>query len=145
MEIEKPETVSFLQLETFCKDKNFGKIVYVLKPDLDKMQIKLGRGHDADVKISDISVSRVHARVTMTKNGFLLEDNFSKFGTLLLLPSVKHEIDNVNGLAVQVGRTTLSLTVTHNDYPIKAQGLQQLTEGVLDRQCKSPSSDLCSA
>jgi pSer/pThr/pTyr-binding forkhead associated (FHA) protein len=46
--------------------------------------IKVGRGHDAHVRITDISVSRCHAYFKKTTKGdFVLEDNSSKFGTLV--------------------------------------------------------------
>lgn len=109
--VERPETGNFVQLETFCKDKNFARMIYVIIPDSKKSSFKLGRGHDSDVKIADISVSRVHAQITLTPQGYLLQDNNAKFGTLLLLPSTQQEIDPVNGLSVQVNRTTLILSV----------------------------------
>lgn len=47
--------------------------------------IKVGRGHDAEVRITDISVSRLHAFIKRSVKGdFILEDNSSKFGTLVL-------------------------------------------------------------
>lgn len=55
-------------------------------PD-DKMStFKLGRGHESDVRVSDISVSRCHAILKYDVNdfGYYLEDNLSKFGTLVL-------------------------------------------------------------
>jgi len=45
----------------------------------------MGRGSDSDVRISDISVSRCHALIKYEKDGFYLEDNNSKFGTLVLV------------------------------------------------------------
>jgi pSer/pThr/pTyr-binding forkhead associated (FHA) protein len=55
-------------------------------PDQEKKVFKLGRGHESDVRVSDISVSRCHALVKYNEqNGrFYLEDNLSKFGTLVL-------------------------------------------------------------
>ena len=55
-------------------------------PDNEKTNFKLGRGHESDVRVSDISVSRCHALVKYNiENGkFYLEDNLSKFGTLVL-------------------------------------------------------------
>jgi len=55
-------------------------------PDQEKKVFKLGRGHESDVRVSDISVSRCHALVKYNdQNGrFYLEDNLSKFGTLVL-------------------------------------------------------------
>jgi pSer/pThr/pTyr-binding forkhead associated (FHA) protein len=48
-------------------------------------KIKLGRGHDTDVRIHDISVSRLHAFIAKDpETGRLfIEDNGSKFGTLV--------------------------------------------------------------
>lgn len=47
---------------------------------------KLGRGHESDVRVSDISVSRCHAilKYDDTDHNYYLEDNLSKFGTLVL-------------------------------------------------------------
>ena len=47
-------------------------------------KIKLGRGHDTDVRIHDISVSRLHAHIKKDEFGrYFIEDNSSKFGTLV--------------------------------------------------------------
>lgn len=47
----------------------------------------MGRGHESELRVSDISVSRCHAILKYdaerTKN-YYLEDNLSKFGTLVL-------------------------------------------------------------
>jgi hypothetical protein len=111
IELPKPTTGSFIQLETIAKDKTFGRVVHILIPDAGKRQFRLGRGHDAEVKIPDISVSRIHAQLSLTERGYQLEDNGSKFGTLLLLPPTPHEIDPINGMLVQISRTTLTLAV----------------------------------
>lgn len=61
-------------------------MVHLIMPDNDKFNFKLGRGHESDVRVSDISVSRCHALIKYNQqNGrFYLEDNLSKFGTLVL-------------------------------------------------------------
>ena len=47
-----------------------------------------GRGNDNDFKISDISVSRLHATFTRGEDKELyIQDNNSKFGTLVKLRS----------------------------------------------------------
>jgi pSer/pThr/pTyr-binding forkhead associated (FHA) protein len=49
-----------------------------------RSMIKVGRGHDCQVRVTDISVSRLHAFFRKSSEGFfLLEDNASKFGTLI--------------------------------------------------------------
>lgn len=45
--------------------------------------IKLGRGHECEIRITDISVSRNHAKIKMGMDGFYIYDNKSKFGTLV--------------------------------------------------------------
>lgn len=45
--------------------------------------IKLGRGHECEIRITDISVSRNHAYIKNIGEGFYLFDNKSKFGTLV--------------------------------------------------------------
>ena len=45
--------------------------------------IKLGRGHECEIRITDISVSRNHAAIKMNPDGFYIYDNKSKFGTLV--------------------------------------------------------------
>ena len=45
--------------------------------------IKLGRGHECEIRITDISVSRNHGLIKNLNDGFYLFDNKSKFGTLI--------------------------------------------------------------
>lgn len=46
--------------------------------------IRVGRGHDSHVRVTDISVSRCHSLIKKTPKGdYILEDNNSKFGTLV--------------------------------------------------------------
>lgn len=50
-----------------------------------KSFVRLGRGNDNDIRVNDISVSRIHAfiRRDSKDNSIYLEDNTSKFGTLV--------------------------------------------------------------
>lgn len=76
-------------------------------PDLDnKENIRLGRGHQCDLRISDISVSRIHAHLKYQDGKFMILDNESKFGTLILLGQnymIKDE-----KAAIQIGRTVVT-------------------------------------
>ena len=45
----------------------------------------MGRGHEADLRLGDISVSRSHAALKLKNLGFQLKDKKSKFGTLVLV------------------------------------------------------------
>ena len=67
------------------KDGNNYKSIHViiLEPN---QKIVMGRGHEADVRINDISVSRMHGTITLDAgNSILLRDLGSKFGTLALI------------------------------------------------------------
>ncbi len=59
-------------------------MIHMLTVTENKSEFKLGRGHESEVRINDISVSRVHAILKCREDGFYLEDNKSKFGTLVL-------------------------------------------------------------
>lgn len=103
-----PALGDFIQLETINKDKTATRTIYSISPSQAKNSFKLGRGHEADVRISDISVSRCHALLKCTKTGFLLEDNHSKFGSLFLeRDPIQLEIEKPKQL--QIGRTLLTL------------------------------------
>jgi pSer/pThr/pTyr-binding forkhead associated (FHA) protein len=55
---------------------------------IDTDDIKIGRGHDTDMRVTDISVSRLHALIRKSQKGYYyIEDNHSKFGTLALVKS----------------------------------------------------------
>jgi len=80
--------------------------VYVISLAGKKM-LRLGRGHESDVRIADVSISRWHATVSFTDDGrFVLEDHGSKFGTLVAMrkPRVV-DVAREGQLTVQVGRT----------------------------------------
>jgi pSer/pThr/pTyr-binding forkhead associated (FHA) protein len=76
----------------------------------DEIPYILGRGHESDVRISDISVSRTHARIYLKDKKYYLEDTGSKFGTLVLAKDAV-PIDE-NKKILQVGRTLIAINET---------------------------------
>jgi pSer/pThr/pTyr-binding forkhead associated (FHA) protein len=71
-------------------------MVHLIMPDKNMSTFKLGRGHESDVRVSDISVSRCHAilKYDMSDHSYYLEDNLSKFGTLVLAKqAIELELD----------------------------------------------------
>ncbi|KAF4675734.1 hypothetical protein FOL47_007325 [Perkinsus chesapeaki] len=91
-----------------------------------KKALKLGRGHESDVRIADVSISRWHATVSFAEDGrFILEDHNSKFGTLVAMRRPKL-IDASTGddetdaggpvLTVQAGRTVFRLSTRQPRY-----------------------------
>jgi pSer/pThr/pTyr-binding forkhead associated (FHA) protein len=73
--------------------------------------IKLGRGHECEIRITDISVSRNHACIKINEEGFFIYDNKSKFGTLVRDESMlEMEVGEVEK-CVQIGRTLVEMKV----------------------------------
>ncbi len=97
-------------LESLSQEKNNSRIIYIIRPSAQKDVFKLGRGHESDLRINDISVSRCHAKIKLENGKFLLEDNQSKFGTLVLVKQRTPLLPNYNK-AVQVGRTVINFSV----------------------------------
>jgi len=57
------------------------KVVHVF--DLRFHEFRVGRSVETDMKIADISVSRTHSFFKIKDGKLLVEDNGSKFGTLV--------------------------------------------------------------
>lgn len=98
----------YLIIESIAKDKKNGYYLHVLKMKKED-NFKLGRGHQCDVRIGDISVSRFHALIKYENDKFLVVDNNSKFGTLVLM-NEQFPISEEK-IAVQVGRTVITFVM----------------------------------
>ena len=81
VEIDKPNE-NFIIFESL--NSTTQKVFYIINSE-NKATIKIGRGQESDVRITDdISVSRCHALIKKSPKGdYLLEDHNSKFGTLV--------------------------------------------------------------
>ena len=101
------EYKNYLTLESLTLDKHKHKFLYVISLDNNK-KIKLGRGHDSDILLSDISVSRIHCIISTENKNVYIEDNNSKFGTLILIQSPSIQMVEHLPLFFQVGRTFFS-------------------------------------
>lgn len=115
IEPKRPNEGNFLQLETLTKNKSYSRVIHVIKLDTINPFLRLGRSQDSELRIDDISVSRIHAMIEMRKDGYALRDNGSKFGTLYLLPPGPQTISPTKGLFLQYGRTTLGFSIKPNE------------------------------
>ncbi len=89
------------------KDGNNYKSIHVITLEEGKTII-MGRGHDADIRINDISVSRVHGTITLLPgNKIMLKDLASKFGTLALIQT-KFVIPDKK-VCIQIGRSYMEI------------------------------------
>ena len=97
-------------MESLPLEKNTSRTIHVLGFSAEKPSFNMGRGHESEVRVNDISVSRCHAIIKYKPEGFYVEDNRSKFGTLVLLKET-FALQLEHTSAVQVGRTVVSFTV----------------------------------
>lgn len=75
--------------------------------------IRIGRSKEAEVILSDISVSRTHALLELSDGGVRLVDLSSKFGTLVQLPErIFHPVGS-SPLRVQIGSSLVEITASH--------------------------------
>ena len=79
MDFDKPET-NYLVMESVKSAP--AKVIHVF--NLKKgNEFKVGRSVDTDMKIADISVSRIHSYLRIRNGKLYIEDNGAKFGTLV--------------------------------------------------------------
>jgi len=109
--VELPHTQApFIVLENMVRDsqQHTSRGLHVIS--LAEKMLKLGRGHESDVRIADVSISRCHATIRFDKGQFLLEDNESKFGTLVALKKPR-PLESGSPFSIQMGRTVLQLSL----------------------------------
>ena len=105
------EFKNYLILESLTLDKENNKFLYIISLD-NNAEIKVGRGQFCDILLSDVSVSRVHCFLTVDGKNVYIQDNDSKFGTLILLQSPKIKLAEDLPLYIQVGRTYFNFLAT---------------------------------
>ncbi len=77
---------NFIVMESLALEKNSSRTIHVMAFSDEHSQFTMGRGHESQVRVNDISVSRTHALIRYRKDeGIYLSDNKSKFGTLILM------------------------------------------------------------
>ncbi len=130
--VHRPEG-PYLLLERVFYDKSKesadnSKTFVLLSLSGESQTIKIGRGHECDLRENDISVSRLHAYIKYQDGRFTILDNNSKFGTLIFLRK-DLPIEKKKKLALQLGRTVITFSLkqaTVNNVPVfKNQTFQE--------------------
>ena len=80
----KPKFNEFIVLESMRADKHRAKFIHIMSFD-NKDSIHIGRANDCELSIAELSVSRFHCILHKDNGEVFLEDNTSKFGTLVLV------------------------------------------------------------
>ena len=104
------EFKNYLLFETLTLDEENNKFLYLISLD-KKKEVKVGRGMLSEVLLSDVSVSRVHCLFSIEEKNVYLQDNNSKFGTLILVQTPTIKIAENLPIFLQVGRTFLNFNV----------------------------------
>merc|ERR1740139_932581 len=100
--VEVPKTQPpFIVLENMVRDSQQHATRGLHVISLAEKVLKLGRGHESDVRIADVSISRCHATIRFCQGQFILEDNNSKFGTLVALKKPRM-LEPESALSIQV-------------------------------------------
>ena len=105
IELEKPANCDYIVLESLNQMKENCNIKSIHVIQLTGDELIVGRGHESDVRINDISVSRSHAKLkyNVEEGTLLLRDLKSKFGTLILIKKpLKIKEKKIH---LQIGRT----------------------------------------
>lgn len=109
--MDKPQSDTYIMLESLPLERNTSRYTYCLAVTDSKKEFKMGRGHESEIRVNDISVSRCHAIIKFNSDGnFYVEDNQSKFGSLVLVRDTL-KLEQEHTLAVQIGRTVVSFVV----------------------------------
>ena len=100
---------NYFILESLTIDKNENRYIYVVSLDNNCNTINIGRGREANLLLSDISVSRLHCFLTIDRKTkkIYLHDSNSKFGTLVLIQTPIIKLAQNMEFHVQIGRTFL--------------------------------------
>ena len=92
---------------------NNKKFIYIISFDT-KNRITIGRSHSSDMKLFDVTISRLHSILLRTKdNKILIKDACSKFGTLILLRA-KNMLINEKILSIQIGKILLNFHIEND-------------------------------
>jgi pSer/pThr/pTyr-binding forkhead associated (FHA) protein len=68
----------------------------------------MGRGHQCEIRLQDISVSRMHSEIKFEGGEFYVNDLNSKFGTLVRLDKV---VELNSKIRLQIGRSLYNFEV----------------------------------
>ena len=108
---EPGRDIYYIVLESISS--NTSKVIHVINMQ-NMVKLYIGRGHEAHVRVTDISVSRLHAFLVKSTQGYyFLTDNESKFGTLSLVKTPQILKPNSTNV-LQIGRTLFYIEIKQN-------------------------------
>ena len=129
--VEKPDQ-PYILIEKISKDEENAHKMSAMSLLLGNTSkdIVIGRGGQSDLKLEDISISRMHCKVKFCDNQFVLVDNNSKFGTLIELLGPQRL--SFQKEAIQFGRSVFSFALKKVRMAHKPVGFN-VEEGLLKK------------
>ena len=106
----KPKFEEFVVLESMRADKHKAKFIHIISYD-KKSSINIGRANECELSISELSVSRFHCIIHKDEGELFLEDNSSKFGTLVLIQNNNMYMNDYVPLKVQTNKTYIKFKI----------------------------------
>ena len=106
----KPKFEEFVVLESMRADKHKAKFIHIISYD-KKSSINIGRANECELSISELSVSRFHCIIHKDEGELFLEDNSSKFGTLVLIQNNNMYMNDYVPLKVQTYKTYIKFKI----------------------------------
>ena len=104
----KPKFEEFVVLESMKVDKEKVKYIHLLSLD-NKYNVNIGRANECELSIAELSVSRYHCMIHKENGELFLEDNSSKFGTLILIQNNKLVLNDYIPLRLQINKTFIKI------------------------------------
>ena len=101
---------SYISLETILSGKYQTKVIYVINLEADNGVIyTIGREHNCDICVNDITISRLHAGLLVNNNKIYLRDERAKFGTSVLVQNKRFSLFGNKGITFQFGRSIITM------------------------------------
>jgi len=126
--VEVPQPAGpFLVLEQVSRSRRAGGGAGVLVASLAEggNGLTFGRAQGAGFRVDDISISRLHARISFREGRFVLEDNGSRFGTLVYMRQ-PYALSSGETVSIQTGGAVVSFTLRQG--PAAEPGLPDATD-----------------
>ena len=100
----KPKFQEYIIFESMRVGRDKIKSYHVVTFD-DREFINIGRANECELSLTELSVSRFHCMIHKENGQALLEDNTSKFGTLVLVQNKNMIVNEEYPLRLQVNKT----------------------------------------
>ena len=111
----KPKFEEFIVLESMKANKEKVKYIHLLSFD-NKFNVNIGRANECELSIAELSVSRYHCMIHKEDGELFLEDNSSKFGTLILVQNNKLIMNDYIPLRLQINKTFIKIKAKTSFY-----------------------------